>query len=507
MGYRAGVLCESDDAPAAQVADWVVAGAADQLETLKAFALRADAVTVEFENVIGAGSKVAGPRPAGASRLAGSLDLSEPAAREALLGPAQDPARALAPVRNDRELDLAVRHLGLPLVLKTAASGYDGKGQILVTRGRSRRVAPGSAWAARHASPRRGSNSSPSYRSSSSAAATAALHATRSRSTATCATSSTRRSCPRRSGPIVAQEARCLAVTVAQALSAVGVLAVEFFLTGAGRLLVNEIAPRPHNSGHLTIEAAVTSQFEQQVRALCGLPLGSTDLLMPAAMVNLLGDLWGQAGGEPHLDAALALDSGVSLHLYGKADAGPRPQDGPSDRPRPRSAKPRSIAPGRAPRPGRWPARQPEISHRESEPPNRTWPQMLDVRFAHPGWLWLLVLVPLPFLLDASPPEDHLAWLRGVPARVIASVGTGCMRLPPLLRGLAIASLAVALARPQTVGGETRIAGKGVAIVVALDQSSSMNAVDFPDRARHSADLAAGSGQDDVHALCRGSER
>ena len=124
-------------------------------------------------------------------------------------------------------------------------------------------------------------------------------------------------------GPIVAQEARALALAAAQALETIGVLTVEFFLTAAGRLLVNEIAPRPHNSGHLTIEAALTSQFEQQVRALCGLPLGSTDLVMPAAMVNLLGELWTQARGEPHWDAALAADPGVSLHLYGKRSPAP----------------------------------------------------------------------------------------------------------------------------------------------------------------------------------------
>ena len=100
-------------------------------------------------------------------------------------------------------------------------------------------------------------------------------------------------------------------------------LCVEFFLTAEGRLMVNEIAPRPHNSGHLTIEAAVASQFEQQVRALCGLPLGGTELAMPAAMVNLLGDLWTRAGGEPRWDAALAADPGVSLHLYGKQTPAP----------------------------------------------------------------------------------------------------------------------------------------------------------------------------------------
>jgi 5-(carboxyamino)imidazole ribonucleotide synthase len=95
---------------------------------------------------------------------------------------------------------------------------------------------------------------------------------------------------------------------------------VEFFLSTDGELLVNELAPRPHNSGHLTFDAAVTSQFEQQVRAICGLPLGSTELLKPAAMANLLGDLWGE---EPLNWAAACAFPDVKLHLYGKDD--PRP--------------------------------------------------------------------------------------------------------------------------------------------------------------------------------------
>ena len=111
-----------------------------------------------------------------------------------------------------------------------------------------------------------------------------------------------------------------MAEQVLEALDVVGVACVEFFVTADGGLLVNEIAPRPHNSGHLTIEASTTSQFEQQVRAVCGLPLGSTRLRAPAAMVNLLGDCWEL--GEPDWNAALAVE-GVSLHLYGKS--APRP--------------------------------------------------------------------------------------------------------------------------------------------------------------------------------------
>jgi len=101
-------------------------------------------------------------------------------------------------------------------------------------------------------------------------------------------------------------------------LQYVGVICVEFFVSTDGELLVNEIAPRPHNSGHLTFDAAVTSQFEQQLRAICGLPLGSTDLVRPAAMANLLGDLW--VDGDPNWAAAMRIGD-VKLHLYGKDEA------------------------------------------------------------------------------------------------------------------------------------------------------------------------------------------
>ncbi|MCA1733519.1 MAG: ATP-grasp domain-containing protein, partial [Acidobacteria bacterium] len=108
-----------------------------------------------------------------------------------------------------------------------------------------------------------------------------------------------------------------LARTVLEQLQVVGVLCIEMFLTRRGELLINELAPRPHNSGHLTFDASVTSQFEQQLRAVCGLPLGSTELLHPAAMANLLGDLW--SAGEPDWAAALAIPD-VKLHLYGKIE-------------------------------------------------------------------------------------------------------------------------------------------------------------------------------------------
>ena len=117
--------------------------------------------------------------------------------------------------------------------------------------------------------------------------------------------------------PQIYREAIEIARTIMNELKVIGVMCVEFFLTGAG-LMVNELAPRPHNSGHYTVDACVTSQFEQQLRAVCGLPLGSPELLRPAAMANLLGDLWAPHRAPPW-EAALAMPD-IKLHLYGKTE-------------------------------------------------------------------------------------------------------------------------------------------------------------------------------------------
>jgi 5-(carboxyamino)imidazole ribonucleotide synthase len=317
MGYRAGVLSEAEETPAAQVAHWTVIGRADHLPSLRVFGERAEAVTVEFENVSATALRwLARRRPVRPGWR--TLWVSQNRLREkGFLGQHQIPLAPWRPVHAQADLDEAVRALGLPLILKTAASGYDGKGQIRVDRAAE---APG-AWddLGRPACVAEGWVDF--------AAEASIVVARGPDGHAACYPVGLNRHerhildttlMPAPVGPIVAQEARDLALSAAQALGTVGVLTVEFSLTADGRLLVNEIAPRPHNSGHLTIEAAAISQFEQQVRALCGLPLGDTELVMPAAMVNLLGDLWSQAGGEPHWEAALRADPGVRLHLYGK---------------------------------------------------------------------------------------------------------------------------------------------------------------------------------------------
>ncbi len=125
----------------------------------------------------------------------------------------------------------------------------------------------------------------------------------------------------------IAAEAVEIARAVLEKLEVIGVLCVEFFVRKDGGLLINELAPRPHNSGHFTFDANITSQFEQQLRAVCGLPLGAVTQLSPAAMANLLGDLWN--GGEPDWAAAAGIPD-VKLHLYGKAERPPWAEDGTS---------------------------------------------------------------------------------------------------------------------------------------------------------------------------------
>jgi len=317
LGYRAGVLSATAETPAAQVAHWTVIGSPDHLPALAAFAERARAITVEFENVSAPALRWLARRrlvrPGWQTLWTAQNRLRE----KRFLARHNIPHAPWVPVRNPTELERAVSGIGMPLILKTAASGYDGKGQILVNKASE---LPG-AWVSLGRAP------CVAEAWVDFAAEISVVVARGCDGQAVCYPAALNRherhildstSAPAPVGPIVAQEARRLALCAAQALDTVGVLTVEFFVTSAGRLLVNEIAPRPHNSGHLTIEAARTSQFEQQVRALCGLALGPTDLVMPAAMVNLLGDLWCSAGGEPRWEAAFRADPGASIHLYGK---------------------------------------------------------------------------------------------------------------------------------------------------------------------------------------------
>lgn len=320
MGYRTVVLCHDAEDPAAQVAHEVVLGPSDDLRVLHQFAARAEAVTVEFENVSAPALRWLERRmPARPGWR--TVWISQNRLREKrFLSSRGFPTAPWRPVRSTLEVVEAVEALGLPLILKTAVTGYDGKGQHRIERAgdaehawqmlnRVDCVAEGVVEFAAEVSVivvRGCDGRSVAYPACLNRHYRHILDST---------------VLPAPIGPVVTQQAQELARGVAEALGTVGVLTVEFFLAADGALRINEIAPRPHNSGHATIEAARSSQFEQQVRALAGLPLGPTTLHSPVAMVNLLGDLWEQ--GEPNWHAALEADPAIHLHHYGKRKAAP----------------------------------------------------------------------------------------------------------------------------------------------------------------------------------------
>ena len=321
MGYRVHTFSPETDSPTGHVADVEVSAPYDDLDALRAFAKGLDVLTFEFENVPRAAlDEVERLVPVHPS--AEALWVSQNREREKeFLRKVNVPLASWVAVRTNDELASALSLVGAPAVLKTAAFGYDGKGQERISSKDEREAE--AAWGRLGRVPcvlesfieferevsviaARSSDGRvvffPSFENEHSSHI---LDVTR---------------CPSALSTFEETRAYEITRTILEALDFVGVLCIELFYTKDGALLVNEIAPRPHNSGHLTIDACVTSQFEQQLRAVCGLPLGSTELLRPAAMANLLGDLW--AGGTPAWERACA-SPGVALHLYGKKE--PRP--------------------------------------------------------------------------------------------------------------------------------------------------------------------------------------
>jgi len=319
MGYRVSVYAPDDDTPAGQIAYRETRASYDDLASVREFAQTVSVVTFEFENIpaatIAAAERYVPVRPAGSLLHATQHRRRE---KEAL-GAAGVPVARHAAIDTAEELDQALRDVGMPAILKTAAWGYDGKGQRRIDRIED----GGAAWDALERSPCVLEAVVPFEREISVVGARGADGAvalyepftnTHVNHVLDVSVSPADLSARTRG------RAHEITRTLLEAWEVVGVLCVEMFLLADGELVVNEVAPRPHNSGHLTIDAHATSQFEQQVRAVCGLPLGSTEASAPAAMANLLGDLW--AGGEPDWPAALAR-RGASLHLYGKAGARP----------------------------------------------------------------------------------------------------------------------------------------------------------------------------------------
>ena len=317
MGYRVHTFSPESDTPTGQIADTEINADYEDLDAVREFAKNVDVITFEFENVpfvtVETAEKYAPVRPRGEV-----LHIAQNRLREkTFLKTNNLPHAPFRHVQTLDELQKSVAEIGTPCILKTAGFGYDGKGQAKIKSLEDCKTAferidaadavleafvdferEVSVVAARDLQGNFAHYGVIENRHENSILDVSFAPAFVSNETQ--------------------KEAIEITRNILEKLDVVGVLCVEFFLTKDGKLLVNELAPRPHNSGHLTVDACVTSQFEQQLRAVCGFNLGSTEFFTPCAMANLLGDLW--KNGEPNWANALQIPN-VKLHLYGKSDA------------------------------------------------------------------------------------------------------------------------------------------------------------------------------------------
>ena len=321
MGYRVITLEPSADSPCGQVADEQIQAEYSDETALRTLAGRCQAITYEFENIdaravefLESLGQAVHPNSR-VLRVSQDRLLEKTFLRDAGLG-----VTAFQAVDSAAELRMAADTIGLPAVIKTVRGGYDGKGQAVVSDFAAAEAAfkklhrgPGSPliWEKKVAFVKELSVMACRGQDGSATAYPVSenVHVDNILDTGTV---------PARVSPAVAAKARAMAEAVGDGLGIVGAYCVELFLDAQDNLLVNEIAPRPHNSGHYTLDACFCSQFEQQVRAMCGLPLGSTAILKPSVMVNILGDGTGDTlrGVE-----SVMREPGLAFHLYGKAQA------------------------------------------------------------------------------------------------------------------------------------------------------------------------------------------
>ncbi|MEN3030550.1 5-(carboxyamino)imidazole ribonucleotide synthase [Chromobacterium amazonense] len=320
MGYRVTVLDPDENAPAAAFADRHIRAPYNDPAALRELAQSCAAVTTEFENV----NADAMRELAKTTRVSPSGDCvaiaQDRIAEKSWINKAGLPTAPYLAIESveDIQVDLAPY---LPGILKTARLGYDGKGQVRVKTAAEARAAyanlGGQACVLEKMLDLKLEVSAIVTRVS--AAQSAVFPVAENIHQDGILDESI---VPARIDSALAAQAQSMAKKLADALDYVGVLAVEFFVLADDSLVVNEIAPRPHNSGHYTLTACLTDQFQQQVRAMCGLLPGKTDLLSPVVMVNLLGDVWKEGGGEPNWDVLMEAPN-AQLHLYGKKAARP----------------------------------------------------------------------------------------------------------------------------------------------------------------------------------------
>lgn len=319
MGYRVIVLDPDPHSPAGAMADLHLEAEYLHEQALNGMAQECAAVSTEFENVPGAALEHLAPHCAVRPNAAAVAPTQDRIAEKTFFDTHDLPTAPWAPVRADADVAAAVERVGTPAILKRAQGGYDGKGQADVDE-------PGDAAAAFAAL-----GGEPCMLERRVALA-------RELSVIVCRSADGAIACyppgenvhvdgilatTRMPAPIdaaLAEEATDVAENTAAALDYCGVLGVELFVDDDGAVRINELAPRPHNSGHYTLDACTTNQFEQQVRLLCGLAPGATDLLSPVAMVNVLGDLWND--GDPDWSRVFKHPR-AKLHLYGKRESRP----------------------------------------------------------------------------------------------------------------------------------------------------------------------------------------
>lgn len=319
MGYKVVVFAKDGDGPANHVAWRSICASYDDMEALADFVKQVAVVTLEFENIpLESVKLIEEIRPVKPSSFV--LGITQHRHKEkTFLASHEFPVVKHELVSDFEDLREALKYIGLPAVLKTTTLGYDGKGQILIEADPNLEAFPlsfagGGLLLEEFVEIDKELSVIGARSEDGQFVGFDVVENYHQKHILDLSFS------PANISPSIASQAVAMTEAIMQKLNVVGLLCVEFFLTRDGQLLVNELAPRPHNSGHLTIEACDTSQFEQQVRSVTGLPLGDTTLIKPAAMTNLLGELWFR--GEPDWSAVLAIP-GIHLHLYGKAD--PRP--------------------------------------------------------------------------------------------------------------------------------------------------------------------------------------
>lgn len=328
LGYHVHIFCPEPDAPAREVSRHATIAGYDDRDALLRFARDCNVVTYEFENIPAAAVKDVA-RHAPVYPVPEVLELSQHRVREKetlnKLGVATAP---FAAVSSQKELDAAAARIGLPAVLKTAMMGYDGKGQWMI---REAKDVTRDWWLVTGEKESRATSHQPpatelileGFVDFTMEISVIVARGMDGKMACYCPVQNIHKNhilsetiAPAPISEALAKEAEKIARAIAEGIGLIGILAVEMFVTKDDKILVNELAPRPHNSGHWTLDAAATSQFEQTIRAVCGLPLGSTERLCDARMVNLIGDDindWQKYVQMP----------GAKLHIYGKKESRP----------------------------------------------------------------------------------------------------------------------------------------------------------------------------------------